>query len=87
VIYQSEIEPEFDGDVEVDPIGIDFASDTEITLAQFIKVSGYHELNDQWALLGLLSSMEDTSVARWSERALQRIRPPVQKHFFNFPKE
>ena len=35
----------------------------------------------------LLSSMEDTSVARWSERALQRIRPPVQKHFFNFPKE
>jgi long-chain fatty acid transport protein len=52
VIYQSEIEPEFDGDVEVDPIGIDFASDTEITLAQFIKVSGYHEFNDQWALLG-----------------------------------
>ena len=29
----------------------------------------------------LLSSMEDTSVARWSERALQRIRLPVQKHF------
>jgi len=52
VIYQSEIEPEFDGDVEVDPIGIDFASDTEITLAQFVRVSGYHELNDQWALLG-----------------------------------
>ncbi len=52
VIYQSEIEPEFDGDVELDPIGIDFASDTEITLAQFIRVSGYHELNDQWALLG-----------------------------------
>jgi len=36
----------------VDPIGIDFASDTEITLAQFVRVSGYHELNDQWALLG-----------------------------------
>jgi hypothetical protein len=35
----------------------------------------------------LLSSMEDTSVARWSERALQRIRPPVQKHFLNFQKE
>jgi long-chain fatty acid transport protein len=52
VIYQSEIEPEFDGDVEIDPIGIDVATDTEITLAQFIRVSGYHELNDKWALLG-----------------------------------
>jgi len=32
----------------------------------------------------LLSSMADTSVARWSERSPQRIRLPVQKHFFNF---
>jgi long-chain fatty acid transport protein len=52
VTYQSEIEPEFDGDIEIDPIGIDVATDTEITLAQFVKVSGYHELNDKWALLG-----------------------------------
>jgi len=52
VIYQSEIEPEFDGDVKVDPPGISVATDTKITLARFIKVSGYHELNDQWSLLG-----------------------------------
>jgi long-chain fatty acid transport protein len=52
VVYQSEIKPEFDGDVDLDPIGIDFASDTEITLAQFVRVSGYHELNDKWTLLG-----------------------------------
>jgi long-chain fatty acid transport protein len=52
VVYQSEIEPEFDGDVSIDPPGIEVATDTKITLARFIKVSGYHELNDQWALLG-----------------------------------
>ena len=56
VIYQSEIESEFEEDVEVDPIGIDFASDTEITLAQFIRISGYHELNDKWALQSAVSS-------------------------------
>jgi long-chain fatty acid transport protein len=52
VVYQSEIEPEFDGDVKVDPIGINVATETKITLAQFVKVSGYHELNNKWALLG-----------------------------------
>ena len=54
LVYQSEIEPEFDGDVSVDPIGLQVAVDTKITLARFIKLSGYHELNDQWALLGTI---------------------------------
>ncbi len=52
LVYQSEIEPEFDGDVELSPPGFTAATDTTITLARFIKLSGYHELNDQWALLG-----------------------------------
>ena len=54
IVYQSEIEPEFDGDVKTSGSGPGFeaATDTKITLARFIKVSGYHELNDQWALLG-----------------------------------
>jgi long-chain fatty acid transport protein len=52
VVYQSEIEPEFSGDVEISPPGLSAGTDTTITLAQFIKVSGYHELNDRWALLG-----------------------------------
>jgi len=54
VIYQSEIEPEFDGDVKLSPPGLSVDTDTEITLARFIKVSGYHELNDRWALLGTI---------------------------------
>jgi long-chain fatty acid transport protein len=54
VVYQSEIEPEFSGDVEISGPGPGFeaGTDTKITFARFIKVSGYHELNDQWALLG-----------------------------------
>jgi long-chain fatty acid transport protein len=54
VVYQSEIEPEFDGDVKLSGPGLSVNTDTEITLARFINVSGYHELNDQWALLGTL---------------------------------
>jgi long-chain fatty acid transport protein len=52
VVYQSEIQPKFDGDFKIDPVGIDVSADTEITLPQFIRISGYHELNDRWALLG-----------------------------------
>jgi long-chain fatty acid transport protein len=54
ITYQSEIEPDFDGDVKISGTGPGFEADTdtEITLAQFIRVSGYHELNNQWALLG-----------------------------------
>jgi long-chain fatty acid transport protein len=52
--YQSEIEPEFSGDVKFSggAVNADAGTDTEITLARFIRISGYHELNDRWALLG-----------------------------------
>ncbi len=68
LVYQSEIEPEFDGDVSVDPPGIQVATDTKITLARFIKFSGYHELNDQWALLGTIgwedwSAFKDVNIS------------------------
>jgi long-chain fatty acid transport protein len=68
VTYQSEIEPEFDGDVELSPPGLKVNTDTKITLARFVKVSGYHELNDQWALLGTVgwenwSAFEDVNIS------------------------
>jgi long-chain fatty acid transport protein len=76
VVYQSEIEPEFDGDVSIDPPGIEAGTDTKITLAQFIKVSGYHEFNDQWALLGTVgwedwSAFEDVNIS--TDRGSQKI--------------
>ena len=68
VVYQSEIEPEFDGDVELSPPGLAVETDTKITLARFIKVSGYHELNDRWALLGTVgwedwSAFKDVNIS------------------------
>ena len=54
IIYQSEIEPEFSGDVKFSggAVSADAGTDTTITLPQFVRVSVYHELNEQWALLG-----------------------------------
>lgn len=52
VSYQSEIELEFSGDLDVDPLGVSFGSDTELTLPQFIRVGIYHELDEQFAILG-----------------------------------
>jgi long-chain fatty acid transport protein len=54
ILYQSEIEPEFSGDVKISggAVNADAGTDTKITLARFIRISGYHELNDRWALLG-----------------------------------
>jgi long-chain fatty acid transport protein len=68
LVYQSEIEPEFGGDTELSQPGIVAATDTTITLARFIKLSGYHELNDQWALLGTVgwedwSKFEDVNIS------------------------
>jgi long-chain fatty acid transport protein len=68
VVYQSEIQPEFDGDVKVDPLGINVSIDTEITLAQFVRVAGYHELNNRWALLGTVgwedwSAFDDVNIS------------------------
>ncbi|MGD9185012.1 MAG: outer membrane protein transport protein [Desulfobacterales bacterium] len=76
VVYQSEIEPEFDGDVKVSPPGLAVSTDTKITLARFVKVSGYHELNDQWALLGTVgwedwSAFKDVNIS--TGRGSQKI--------------
>ena len=55
VTYVSKIEPEFSGDLEIRPaIGepISVGSDLEFTYPQLVRAGVYHELNDQWALLG-----------------------------------
>jgi long-chain fatty acid transport protein len=52
VIYVSKVEPEFSGDLDVEPVGISTSSDLEFTFPQLVRVGAYHEINDQWALLG-----------------------------------
>ena len=70
MVYQSEIEPEFSGDVKFSggAVSADAGTDTEITLARFIRISGYHELNDRWALLGTVgwedwSAFKDVNIS------------------------
>ena len=57
VTYISKVEPKFSGDLKIEPgIGgrIDTSSDLEFTFPQVVRVGAYHELNDQWALLGTI---------------------------------
>jgi long-chain fatty acid transport protein len=64
VIYVSKQEFEFSGDLEISlgggaPFSVN--SSVEFTFPQAVRVGAYHELNDQWALLGSVG-WED-----WSE--------------------
>jgi long-chain fatty acid transport protein len=64
VTYVSKVEPDFSGDLSVDTGGgpaFSTGSNLKLTFPQLVRVGGYHELNDQWALLGTVG-WED-----WSE--------------------
>ncbi len=55
VTYVSKVEPDFSGDLKIDPAGgpaFSTSSDLELTFPQLVRVGAYHELNDQWAVLG-----------------------------------
>jgi long-chain fatty acid transport protein len=57
VTYVSKVEPKFSGDLKIKPgIGGSFStsSDLEFTFPQLVRVGAYHELNNQWALLGTI---------------------------------
>ncbi len=54
VIYQSEIEPDFSGDVEISPPGLAVGITTKFPFAQLVRIGAYHELSDQVALLGTI---------------------------------
>jgi long-chain fatty acid transport protein len=66
VTYVSKLEPVFSGDLELTTGGgasFSVESDLEFTFPQLVRVGVYHELNDQWALLGsvgILTEWEDT---------------------------
>jgi long-chain fatty acid transport protein len=64
VTYVSKVEPDFSGDLKINTGGgaaFSTNSNVEITFPQLVRVGAYHELNDQWALLGTVG-WED-----WSE--------------------
>jgi len=55
IIYWSKIEPEFDGDLKINPPGANVGSDTELTFPQFIRAGIYHDIDEKWALLGTVA--------------------------------
>ncbi len=54
VVYLSETEVDLEGDLKLRPSGLSVETDTTLRLAQMIRGSIYHELNDKWALVGSL---------------------------------
>jgi long-chain fatty acid transport protein len=52
--YLSELELKLRGDLKVNPVGVNIRSDTTIPLAQMIRGSVYHDLDEEWTLVGTL---------------------------------
>lgn len=71
VVYLSETEVDLEGDLKLRPSGLSVGTDTTLRLAQMIRGSVYHDLNDQWALVGSLgwedwSTMDDVTISTGS---------------------
>jgi long-chain fatty acid transport protein len=71
VTYVSKVEPDFSGDLKLQTGGgpaFSTNSDVGITFPQLVRVGAYHELDDQWALLGTVgwedwSNFDDLTVS------------------------
>ncbi len=64
ITYVSKVEPDFAGDLDINTGGgpaLSTGSEVSLTFPQLVRVGAYHELDDQWALLGSVG-WED-----WSE--------------------
>ena len=48
--YQSKLEPEYSGKLKVNVADVRVDSDTELTMAQFVRLSLHHDLNDRLGL-------------------------------------
>jgi long-chain fatty acid transport protein len=48
--YQSELDIDFDGKLKVNVADVRVDANTELTLAQFIRLSLHHDFNDRWGL-------------------------------------
>jgi long-chain fatty acid transport protein len=69
VVYLSEMNPNFSGDVEFNGlVSNQIGVETEITLPQFVRASVYHEFNETFALVGTVgweewSAFEDINLS------------------------
>ncbi len=54
IIYWMGFDPTFTGDVKIEPAGLAAGIDTELPFVQFIRAGIYHEISEQFALLGTI---------------------------------
>jgi long-chain fatty acid transport protein len=50
VAYQSELEPEFEGDLKGSIRDVDVSSDTKLTLAEYVRFSVHQVMDEHWAV-------------------------------------
>jgi long-chain fatty acid transport protein len=48
--YQSKIDAKWDGNLKVNPAGLEVSSDTELTMAEYVRAAVYQQLDDQWSV-------------------------------------
>jgi long-chain fatty acid transport protein len=48
--YQSELKPKHDGDLKLEPADLDVHTETELDLAQYVRLSMHHDLDEKWGL-------------------------------------
>lgn len=89
VTYVSKVEPDFSGDLKIrlgGGPGFSTNSNVEFTFPQLVRVGAYHELNDQWALLGTVgwedwSNFDDVAVSTQAGSASVRTKWRDTYHF------
>ena len=74
VVYWSEADLNFSGDVEQQPSGQQAGVDTALPLPQLVRAGIYHEINDRFALLGSIgwedwSSLDNVNISLASASA------------------
>jgi len=48
--YQSEVKPNFDGDLKTRPLGLDVATDTELPLGAYARFSVHQQMDENWSV-------------------------------------
>jgi long-chain fatty acid transport protein len=78
IIYMSEIELDFSGDVDLDPSDLSVGIDTEIPLAQLVRLGLYQDLSEQFTLL-LSLGWEDWSTFDNQNISTERLDAKVPR--------
>jgi len=54
IVYRSEMDFKFRGDISINPVGPSANTNLEVLMPENVRAAVYHQINPQWALLGSL---------------------------------